>query len=91
MSFIWKAKSGAKIPMREMSEKELQSALEVAERRHVDTENSIQEQLKRSRLFLTKALEIRQVARERNLKLKSLPELYPGKYEFITNTYRLIE
>lgn len=86
---IWKNADGKKRPMSEMSQAELQEALEVAEKLHVESENAIQRAFKRSSLFLEKIQQLQETARNKNLKLTSLCEKHPGKYKILENTYRL--
>lgn len=90
MSNLWKTRSGVKKPMREMTPEELQDALKFAEIRHVKAENAILKESNISNIFMTKAIEIRRVASKRGISLKSLHEIYPGKYEIIKNTYQLL-
>lgn len=77
--------------MSEMSEKELQQALEIAERHHVAAENSIQRAVTKSKTLIRKAIQLREIAKERNINLQSLHEKKPGRYEILKNTYRLLE
>lgn len=90
-NYVWKSKSGKKLLMREMSKEELQEALSIAEKHHIVAENSVQRALKNSKVFMDKALELRKIAKERGIEIKSLHEQHPGKYQMIQNAYKLLE
>ena len=77
--------------MYEMSEEELQQALETAEKLHVVAENTIQKSLQNSKIFLDKCLELREAARKRGIELQSLYEKVPGKFEILQKTYKALE
>jgi len=89
--YLWKTKSGVKVPMSEMDPQALQQAFELAEKTHVESENAIQRALVRSSIFLEKIQQFREVAQARGLLLQSLSEKHPGKYKILDHTYNLIE
>ena len=77
--------------MSEMNPTEMQEALELAEKTHVEAENAIQRALVRSTIFLEKIHQLREIALERGLALQSLSEKHPGKYKILEHTYNLSE
>lgn len=89
--YTWKSKNGL-LSMFDMDEEHIQKALINAEQRFMHNHNEMMKSHHIACVFERKMKELREVARQRGIEVKSLSDMSEGKkYEIIRNTYSLAE
>ncbi len=85
---VWKAKRG-NIPMTNMDNDYLQTALESCERRYTKHVTQSLDHADTSNMFLDKMKELLDEASSRGITLKSLTEKEPGMHKFVESARKV--